>query len=159
MTSLLLAPAFRFRVSFNPSPGTGGALLGVGGFAEVTGLDAEMDVTDYAQGGRNDAVVQRAGRIKVTRLVLRRGMVHPADGSVVPHFWNWLSDTVSGVRPIRRYDVQVCVLDRAGAAVATWTARRALPARISGPALNARTGEVAVEECQLAHEGLSLEAP
>jgi hypothetical protein len=33
---------------------------------------------------------------------------------------------------------------------------RGLPARIAGPQLNAKTGEVAIEELHIAHEGLRL---
>jgi phage tail-like protein len=159
MSTPLLGLAFRFRVTFTPTPDADPAapVLGTGGFVECTGLDVEMDVTEYPEGGRNDAVVQRAGRAKFTRLVLRRGMVHTPPGRVIPEFWLWLADTVSGVRPIRRYTVRVDVLGAGpDVVVASWTARRALPARLVGPQLNARTGEVLMEELQLAHEGLSM---
>ena len=49
------------------------------------------------------------------------------------------------------------MLDEDRQAVAIWTFSRGLPAKIIGPQLNARTGEVAVEELQIAHEGLRLE--
>ena len=157
----LLAPAFRFTVTFAPSPTAdpadrAGASL-AGGFTEVTGLDVEMDVRETTQGGRNNGVIQRAGRAKVSRLVLRRGMMFEPGGTVEASFWDWLSDSVSGVLPLRRYDVTVQVMST-GTAVATWAARRALPAKIVGPQLNARTGEILIEELQLAHEGLRLVA-
>jgi hypothetical protein len=31
-----------------------------------------------------------------------------------------------------------------------------LPVKVSGPSLNAKTGEVAIEELDIAHEGLRL---
>jgi phage tail-like protein len=159
MTTRLLAPAFRFTVSFAPSPTADSkdrsSQVLSGGFTEVTGLDVEMETAELAQGGRNNAVVQRAGRAKVSRLTLRRGMMYEPGGTVEPAFWGWLADSVSGVFPLRRYDVTVQVMS-AGSAVATWAARRALPAKIVGPQLNARTGEVLIEELQLAHEGLRL---
>ena len=40
--------------------------------------------------------------------------------------------------------------------VASWTYERGLPAKISGPQLNAKTGEIAIEELHIAHEGLRL---
>lgn len=161
MTEPRLANAFRFRVTFRPAADAdpAAAPLGTGGFAECTGLDVEMEVAEYAEGGRNDAVVQRAGRAKFSRLVLRRGMVQGAPGVVAPEFWAWLADTVAGVRPIRRYDVLVEVLDETTTSIASWSARRALPAKLVGPQLNARTGEVAMEELQLAHEGLRMVIP
>ncbi|MGY1679353.1 phage tail protein [Geodermatophilus sp. SYSU D01176] len=164
----LFARTFRFRVTLSPSPPVppppgarpapaAGPPLGNGAFQECSGLDLEMDVGEYVEGGRNNGVVQRAGRAKVARIVLRRGMLHPAGGSVDPALWRWFQDVVDGVRPLRRYDGTVEVLDEDRAAVATWTFVRGLPAKVVGPQLNARTGEVAVEELQIAHEGLRLE--
>jgi phage tail-like protein len=157
-----LARTFRFRVTLTASPpapgGTGadGAALGNGGFQECSGLDLEMDVAEYAEGGRNNGVVQRAGRAKVARIVLRRGMLHPAGGRVSAELWQWFQDVVDGVRPLRRYDGTVDVLDAEHRPVATWTFARGLPAKLVGPQLNARTGEMAIEELQIAHEGLRL---
>jgi len=39
---------------------------------------------------------------------------------------------------------------------ATWMFDRGLPAKIRGPELNAKTGEIAIEELTIAHEGLRL---
>jgi phage tail-like protein len=153
----LLATTFRFRVSLLGSPGSGasGALCS-GGFQECTGLEVEMDASEYPEGGSNNAVVQRAGRAKYTKLVLKRGMFAPSGGQVDARLWQWLEDVVSGKRPIRRYDGTVQVLGAAEAVVATWTFSRGLPAKLVGPQLNAKTGDVAIEELHIAHEGLRL---
>ena len=45
-----------------------------GGFAECSGLELEADVKEYLEGGRNDGVVRRVGRVKLVPLVLKRGM-------------------------------------------------------------------------------------
>jgi phage tail-like protein len=156
----LLATAFRFRVSLIGSPGSGASgTLGTGGFQECTGLEVEVDATEFPEGGSNDAVVQRAGRAKFAKLVLKRGMFAPAGGQVDPQLWQWLQDVVSGVRPIPRYDGTIEVLGEAEAVVATWTFSRGLPAKLVGPQLNAKTGEVAIEELTIAHEGLRLGTP
>ncbi|MGW3668114.1 phage tail protein [Streptomyces sp. NPDC005141] len=160
----VLATAYRFRVTFTPP---GGGLpdpstpsgLGTGGFQECTGLEVEMDVSEYAEGGRNDGVIQRAGRMKVARLVLKRGMVIGGTGKVVPELWTWIADVTGGVRPIRRYDGLVQLLGPEQQVAAGWAFRRALPAKVVGPQLNARTGEVAIEELTLAHEGLRMVTP
>jgi len=93
----LLATTFRFRVTLTPSavggaPPSGGP-LGDGGFQECAGLDVEMDVAEYVEGGRNNGVIQRAGRAKVSRITLKRGMLHPADGTVRSDLWQWWRDT------------------------------------------------------------------
>jgi phage tail-like protein len=40
--------------------------------------------------------------------------------------------------------------------LATWTFDRGLPQKIAGPQFNAKTGEVAIEELTIVHEGLRL---
>lgn len=153
----MLLTTFRFEVTFDRVTGDGPQRLGDGGFQEVTGLEVEMEVVDHEEGGRNDGIVRRVGRAKFQPLVCKRGMVGPPGGGVEPELWQWFQDVVAGVRPVRRYDGTVKVKDQAGTTMAAWRFRRALPAKIVGPSLNAKTGEVAIEELHLSHEGLALE--
>jgi phage tail-like protein len=133
--------------------------LGDGGFAECTGLDLEADVRELVEGGRNDGVVRRVGRAKLATITLKRGMFVPTEnGRADGALWNWLGGMVSGALPVPRYDGSVEVLDPTGERVlAHWSFDRGLPLKVTGPALNAKTGEIAVEELQIAHEGLRLE--
>lgn len=162
MPDHLLIPTFNFRVQLFRSQGDDGPeLLGDGGFQEVSGLEIEMDVQDLDVGGANDRVVRRVGRARFQPLVLKRGMFAPAadgpDGHADPALWRWLQDVISGVRPVRRYDGAVEVLDQARTLRTAWRFERGLPAKVIGPALNAKSGEVAVEELHISHEGLVLE--
>ena len=59
-----------------PTTADSGDSLGDGGFQECSGLDIEMDVQAINEGGRNDGVIQRAGRAKYSPLVLKRGMFY-----------------------------------------------------------------------------------
>jgi phage tail-like protein len=152
----VLLTTFRFEVTFTRVTGSGPVALGDGGFQEVSGLDVEMDVKDYEEGGRNDAVVRRLGRAKFQPLVCKRGMFGPAGGDAAPELWQWFQDVVGGVRPVRRYDGTVLVQDQQRRTMATWQFFRAVPSKLVGPQLNAKTGEVAIEELHLAHEGLRL---
>ncbi len=133
--------------------------LGDGGFQECSGLGLEADLREYAEGGANDAVVRRVGRVRLQPIVLKRGMLVAADGgSADTALWDWLHGMVAGAAAVPRYDGDVEVLDPAGArVVARWTFTRGLPLKLTGPSLNARTGEIAVEELHIAHEGLRLE--
>jgi phage tail-like protein len=166
-----LLQTFRFRVSLtlsssrgpNSQPSgsnrarAGGQWLADVAFQECSGLELETDLREYLEGGRNDGVVRRVGRVKLQPLVLKRGMVIQG-GRVRPELWAWIQDTVVGRLPIRRYDglVEVTRPSNGSPAVATWRFVRGLPLKITGPSLNARTGEVAIEELHIAHEGLHL---
>jgi phage tail-like protein len=153
--------AFRFEVLLTLSgPGSPPETLGNGAFAECSGLELEADVKEYQEGGFNNGVVRRVGRVKLQPLVLKRGMMVPDGGQYADTaFWDWLTDTVSGTLPILRCDGQIRVSDPAGARwVAHWSFTGGLPLKVTGPALNAKTGEIAIEELHIAHEGLRLEA-
>lgn len=156
-----LLRAFRYRVTLVLDSASGADApdeLGNGGFQECTGLDIELDVQEYQEGGRNDAVVRRVGRAKYSNLVLKRGMLVPdGTGQVDRALWQWLQGIASGVRPVARYDGVVQVMDAGGENVlATWEFDRGLPAKLAGPQLNAQTGQIALEELHIAHEGLRL---
>jgi phage tail-like protein len=163
-----LLQAFRFGVTLTQSGGNGrtGAPLGTGGFAECSGLDIEADIKEYLEGGRNDGVVRRVGRVKLVPLVLKRGMFAPTRGGAVDSaLWDWITAVVEGRRPIPRYDGYVDVhgpqvaLPGTARARARWRFERGLPLKVTGPSLNARTGEIAIEELHVAHEGLRMERP
>ena len=150
-----LATTFNFRVTLNRSDG--GVPLGDGGFQECTGLEIEMDVVELQEGGRNNGVVRRVGRGKYGNLTLKRGMLFPSSGRVNNELWGWIQGVLNGVRPVARYDGVVEVLSADGSdTVATWTFDRGLPQKIAGPQLNAKSGEIAIEELTIAHEGLAL---
>lgn len=159
-----LLPAYRYKVTLSRATAGGEDpdVLGTeGGFAECSGLELEADVKEYLEGGRNDGVVRRVGRVKLAPVVLKRGMFAAGpDAPANVDLWAWLTRMVSGVLPVARYDGRIQILDPAGrTALATWTFDRGLPHKVSGPSLNAKTGEIAVEELHIVHEGLRMEAP
>jgi phage tail-like protein len=172
VADVYLVRAFNFLVTLHQSEraeegaaksvsneSTTGTALVDGGFQECSGLDIEMDVQDYPEGGRNDGIIRRIGRAKYQPLVLKRGMFLTPAGALENSLWRWFQEAVGGQVLPRRYDGIVNVLGVGGAMVATWTFTRGLPAKIVGPALNAKTGEIAIEELHIAHEGLRLRIP
>lgn len=139
--------------------------LGDGGFQECSGLEISMDVQEYLEGGRNDGVIQRIGRAKYSNIVLKRGMffsfdtdAKEASKQIQLDLWQWLQNMVAGVRPATRYDGIIEVQTGTGEVVATWVFERGLPVKIVGPQLNGKTGDIAIEELHIAHEGLRLKA-
>lgn len=160
-----LVQTFRFLVTLTRSETAGAVspapdLLSAGGFQECSGLELEADIRELLEGGRNDGVIRRVGRVKLRPLVLRRGMfVAGDDGYVDDRLWYWLQAMVAGVLPIPRYNGEVLVKDPTNLfVVARWAFDRGLPMKVVGPTLNAKTGDIAIEELHIAHEGLRLEA-
>jgi len=140
-----------------PATEFSGTALGDGAFQDCTGLEIEMEVKEHLEGGRNDGVIKQAGRAKYSPIVLKRGMFHSEGGKLNDELWGWFQGVISGVRPIVRYDGIIEVMSEAENVVATWGFIRGLPTKIRGPELNGKTGEIAIEELHIAHEGLRLE--
>jgi phage tail-like protein len=166
-----LLRTFRFRVQLRRSaeaesgalgasaggPEPGGERLADGAFQDCSGLEVSMDVQEYLEGGRNDGVIQRVGRAKYVPIVLKRGMFHAGGGGQVNRdLWKWIQGVVAGRRPVARYDGVVEVMSEGDNVVATWVFDRGLPAQLRGPQLDAKSGEIAIEELHIAHEGLRL---
>ena len=162
-----LLRAFRFQVklrksaagesgSQSPNDSPAGTALADGAFQECSGLEVEMDVQEYLEGGRNDGVIKRVGRAKYSPIILKRGMFYGSSKKANRDLWNWLQGVVSGQRPVPRYDGIIEVMSSGMNVSATWVFDRGLPLKIRGPELNAKTGEVAMEELHIAHEGLRL---
>lgn len=144
-----------------PADAPGGDILGSGAFQDCSGLEIEMDVQEYLEGGRNDGTVKRVGRAKFPLLVLKRGMFHgaAAGAQADARLWLWLQRIVARERRVERMDGRITLMSADGTPRAAWGFERGLPAKLRGPELNARTGEVAIEELTIAHEGLRLLDP
>lgn len=120
------------------------------GFSECSGLEASMQIDEWREGGRNDAVLRFPGRITHPNIRLRRGVITSNE------LFAWHESYLRGRG--RRRDGVIELLDDRGGTVRTWRFRRGLPARWVGPAMNATQNAVAVEELEIAHEGLFVQA-
>jgi phage tail-like protein len=143
-----------------PAPAGEPVQLGDGKFQECIGLDLEADVHEYLEGGRNDGIVRRLGRVKLQPIVLKRGIFVATEGEYADTtLWRWLQAAVDGTLPLPRYDGTIEVLNPADVTKVTarWTFTHGLPMKVTGPQLNAKTGEIAIEELHLVHEGLTME--
>jgi phage tail-like protein len=124
------------------------------GFAEVSGLHSELEVEDYREGGRNLGPRRFPKWGRYPNLVFRRGVTDST------FLWDWWTEVVSqsytaanGRPPPRRNGV--ILLDGLDhRAVAGWFFANALPERLVGPGLGARSSEIAIETLELSHEGL-----
>jgi phage tail-like protein len=155
---LLLQP-FRFRVEFFKA---GESFLDpaklpicAGAFSEVSGIEAAMEAKTVREGGRNVGEHQLPGRVTFQPITLKRGMT-PA-----PHLWRWFELVAGGSYAIR-LDARLVVLGPGddpleGPGLMEWRMRSCLPTRFRAPSFQAKDHEVAVEELQFVHEGLSLE--
>jgi phage tail-like protein len=120
----------------------------VAGFSEVSGLQAEIEVQDYREGGVNEYIHKLAGPARYpSNLVLKRGISDVEGG-----LWSWYCDVMQGI--IERKDVTVVLMNSAGEEKVKWDFRKAYPVKWAGPGLRATASEIAIESVELAHMGL-----
>ena len=120
----------------------------VAGFSEVSGLQAEIEIQEYREGGVNDYVHKRAGPTKYpSNLVLKKGIT---DNTTL---FSWYRNVMSGT--IVRKPVDVVLMNSAGDEQCRWKLQNAYPVKWNGPELKATGSEVAIETLEMAHEGLT----
>jgi phage tail-like protein len=134
--------AFRFSVEIGA--------LHVAGFSEVSGLQAEIEIQEYREGGVNTYIHKRAGPTKYpSNLILKKGLTDSTE------LWSWYTDVLRG--KIERKQVDVVLMNNAGEESRRWKVQNAYPVKWTGPDLKGAASEVAVETFELAHEGLLLQ--
>ena len=122
-------------------------LLASGGFQEVSGLGAELEVMAYPEGGVNDYVHQLPVRHSWGRIVLKRGLL------VDTALWNWYQAGLTQSLGARR-DGTVILMTPQGVPAVAWNFRGGLAAKWTGPAFDAMRDAVAIESLEIAHQGL-----
>jgi phage tail-like protein len=117
-----------------------------GGFSECSGLEMSLDVEEYKEGGNNGVTLRFPSRVKWANLRLKRGM------AIADDLWLWHYGFVQG-KVVRR-DGVVTLQDEQQNPVKVWSFTRGLPVKWTGPSLNASQNQLAIEELEIAHEGL-----
>ncbi|MBD2341684.1 phage tail protein [Calothrix sp. FACHB-156] len=118
-----------------------------GGFMEVTGLESEIQVQDYHEGGKNGYVHQFPSYVQYPRLVLSHGLTD------IGTLWDWYQDAAKG--NIRLKNGTIMLLDRQQLPAMWWNFKDAYPVKWNGPQFNASNAtEIAVERIELIHQGI-----
>ncbi len=119
--------------------------IATAGFSEVSGLETDTDVIEYREGNDNlNSVRKLTGLTKVGDVTLKRGVTD--DSSL----WNWMNDVIQG--NLTRQTVSIVLLDESHNPVVRWNLYNAWPRKWSGPLLNAKSNEVAIENLVLCCE-------
>lgn len=132
--------------------GTGDTAGVEAGFCECSPIEFEVGVVEYRNGNdKENAVRKLTGLQKVADVTLKRGVI----GSL--NLYRWLDEIRNGDQnALRTVVIQLQNEDHTDV-VMTW---KLLCARIikhvSGP-LNAKSGDVAIEQLTLAYERLEIE--
>jgi phage tail-like protein len=119
-------------------------------FMEVSGLQIETEVLEYAEGGNNGFVHKLPGRTRVSNLTLKRGF------ALTNALYKWYAGAATG-RKIERKNVSLVLFDAAGEELIRWNFIGAYPVKWIGPQFDASSTMAVVETLELAHAGLQME--
>ena len=134
-------PKFYFEVKWDTQ---------VMSFQEVSGLDVEAQVIEYRHGDNPIfSTIKMPGIVQSGNVTMKKG-VFVTDNK----FWDWYNQIK--MNTIKRVPVTISLLDEAGAPTMVWTLSNAWPTKITSTDLNAEGNEVAVEEIEIVHEGVTI---
>jgi len=137
--------AFNFVVEINGEQ--------IAAFQEVSGLDSENKPIEYREGADAMNTIRKLPGIEsYPSVVLSRGIT----GSTA--LWDWRKEVRDGgttFPPTR--DVTIKLLDEQHQPVLKWKLTNAWCTKLSGPSLNAKGNEIAVEKMELAHDRIDIE--
>lgn len=135
-----LNPAFRFEIEIQG--------INEAEFTSVQGLEAEIELESYREGGENNYEHKFPKGTKYPPLVLKRGMT---DSWAL---WNWFRDVTLGT--IKRKDCTIKMIDYAGEVFDSWTCYGCYPVKWVGPELTADKSAVAIETLEFVHQGFMV---
>jgi len=126
-------------------------------FSEVSGLDIAVEVITYkesfaASGKSGPNVMHMPGARQPTTISLKKGYVK---GSSIQVFYNWINSIELNL--VDKKDITVHLLDESGVTVVSWKCIDAFPTKLSGPAFNASSNDVAIESMELRASRIIME--
>ncbi len=128
--------------------------LHVAGFSEVSGLEQEIEVEEYTEGGM-DFVHKLPKGIKHSNVTLKRGIT--ADSSLRKWYDLTLKAITYGGTPIpKKPEIYIVLKDSENNEKIRFMFKYAYPIKWSNSQLNASALEVSIESLELVHEGMAI---
>ena len=120
--------------------------VALGGFTECSGLDMALDVEDYKEGGNNGTGLKFPTRVTWPNITLKSGL------GISEELWWWQYSFALGKAP--RRDGLIVLMNNFHIPHNIWYFRRGLPVKYTGPSMNAGQSGVAIQQMDIAHEGI-----
>lgn len=118
-----------------------------GGFSEVSGFDASIDVIEYREGDMVQTPMKLPGLKKYGNITLKKGVMD------TKALYDWMA--VGLEKNVQRVTVTITLIDINGTDAASWQVINAWPTKYTAPDFNATSSEIAVDTLEIAHEGMT----
>ena len=119
-------------------------------FHSVEGLESCVEVIEYRDGISPDYNPRKIpGRIHNSNIILRR-IIKKSDNEM----WEWYSLVLSNMTEYR--DLTISILDEQHTPVVVYKIKNAWPCAYRGPLLMGGDRQLAIEEIEIAHNGMTV---
>jgi len=130
----------------------------IGRFSQVAGLELEVVVEEYVEGGQNGYVHQLPGGMRWPHLTFSRGLVK-SDA-----LFEWVQKSsgegfASNSNTLKRTTGAVTAVDRAGKRLRAWQLDGVFPVKWTGPTFNVDSEDGLSETLEVAHNGFRAKTP
>ncbi len=139
---------FNFRVSWDDLDENSAQA----GFQEVSGLGMEITIAEYRAGNAaTNEPTKITGTVKTPDVTLKRGVI-----GELSTLYNWLNEVRNGSQiALKNVTIKLMSEDRETVAQ-TWRLINSRPMKYTGPSLNGKGTDLAVEELVLSAERIEL---
>lgn len=130
----------------------------IGRFTEASGLEVEVEVETYEEGGQNGFVHKFPGRMTWPNLVLKRGVTES------DNLMTWLNKSsgegfTGAQNKLTRSTMAVTLISAGGTRLRSWNFEGAFPIKWNGPSFATSSDDLPEEELEIAHHGFKSAAP
>lgn len=119
------------------------------GFSEATIPDSSQDPIEYREGNEVPTARKLPGLVKYGNLSLKWGITDSME------LYEWRKLVEQGKMSDARRNIAVILLDEEGTPKSRWEFVGAWPSKYDAPDLNATGNEIAVENLEIVHEGMT----
>lgn len=134
---------FRFRLEIDG--------IQQAGFREVTVPDSTQDVVEYREGHERPTPRKLSGQVKYGNVSLKWGMTDSRE------LYTWRKQVEDAGAEGHRKPIAIILIDEQGNDAGRWNFERAWPIKYDAPDLNATGSDIAIEDLEIAHEGMTRE--
>lgn len=120
-------------------------------FLECTGLQVEVKVEPYEEGGLNGFTHKIPGRRSYTNITLKRGLT---SSTLLLDWLNRVGTKAAKGSELR--NVSILMLDHTGTTVRRYNLSGAFPVKWTGPSLNTTASTTLVESLEIAFQEMSV---
>lgn len=123
------------------------------GFAECTGLNSETNIIEYREGPDAPTLRKLIGLNKFGNVTLKRGV---GLGRQMFEWRQMAAEQSKDPKREPRRNISIILLDDNRKERARFNLKNAWPSKWTGPDFKASANEIAIEQLELTHEGVTL---